>query len=77
MGVAPVPRAHHPLVAAGVSRLSQGASARPWTPTPITTGVEPARLAEALPDPADPARELPEQCRFVGLGESASKPILS
>src|SRR5580658_8787406 len=27
---------HHPLVAAGVSRLSHGASVRPWTPTPIT-----------------------------------------
>src|SRR5580658_7179929 len=35
-GMAPVPRAHQPLVAAGVSRLSQGASLRPWTPTPIT-----------------------------------------
>ena len=29
-------RAHHPLVAAGVSRSSHGASARPWTPAPIT-----------------------------------------
>ncbi len=35
-GVAAAPRAHQPLVAAGVSRLSQGASARPCTPTPIT-----------------------------------------
>src|SRR5271166_4326332 len=29
-------RAHHPLVAAGVSRSSHGASASPWTPAPIT-----------------------------------------
>ena len=29
-------RAHQPLVAAGVSRSSQGASASPWTPAPIT-----------------------------------------
>src|SRR5712691_98653 len=29
-------RAHHPLVAAGVSRASHGASASPWTPAPIT-----------------------------------------
>ena len=36
-GTGPVPRAHHPLVAAGVSRSSHGASARPWTPTPITS----------------------------------------
>src|SRR5580704_15706429 len=35
LGSAPV-RAHQPLVAAGVSRSSQGASPRPWTPAPIT-----------------------------------------
>ena len=39
-------RAHHPLVAAGVSRSSHGASASPWTPAP-STPVSP--LEEARP----------------------------
>src|SRR6266568_146942 len=47
-------RAHHPLVAAGVSRASHGASASPWTPAPSTLCIPGGRSPPQPPPPPSP-----------------------